>query len=238
MSIYILKSILAICLLLAGGVAMFSMLTLMGRAEKKADPARLRRTHRRAGYVFAVFLLFLSFLGIRIVVSAGDALSTRAVLHQFLGYFLLSLFFLKVMLARFYKPFLRIVPGLGFAVGILVLVVFSVTAGYYLLRAAFIDRPAGAEVESTSILLSGDVKKGEEIFSFRCASCHFPDREESKLGPGLKDLFRKDRLPHSGKPATEENVRRQLAEPVQSMPSFSFLVEQEMEDLMAYLKSL
>lgn len=110
-------------------------------------------------------------------------------------------FFLKIGLARFYKLFLHIVQGLGFAVGILVLVAFLVTAGYYLLRAGLIDRPTSAEVESASILLPGDVIKEEEIFSLRRTSRHFPDRYEDD-GQGLRPE------PEAANGAEEPSARR------------------------------
>jgi Family of unknown function (DUF6529) len=136
MSVFLLKSLLAVALLLSGIIAVLAMLTAMGRAEKKANPVTLRKVHRVSGYVFALLLFGLAIMGMEIFAESGDALSHRAVLHAFLALFLLFIFILKIVLARFFKPFIRVVPGLGMAVLILVLVVFSVSAGYFLLRAA------------------------------------------------------------------------------------------------------
>jgi mono/diheme cytochrome c family protein len=158
------------------------------------------------------------------------------VLHAFLALFLLFILLLKIGLVRYFKLFLRNVPGLGMAVLILALVVFSVSAGYFLLRAALVNNPSSPV--SVTPLLQGSINSGRESFGRNCASCHNADSEESKLGPGLKGLFQKGRLPASGRPATEENVRRQLAVPHRSMPSFSHLPGQEVADLVVYLKSL
>lgn len=236
MSIYLIKSILAIALLIAGLSAALTMLISMGRPEKKASPSALRKIHRTAGYLFVMLLLFLAALGAKIFVKAGDTLSLRAVLHAFLAFFLLFVLLLKIVLVRFYKSFLRIVPSLGMAVLILVLVVFSVSAGYFLLRTAFVaDSPPTAPDPAR---LQGDAKKGSDLFLLHCAACHYPDREDSKLGPGLKGLFRKGSLPLSGRAVTEENVRRQLREPFLSMPSFGSLSVQETADLIAYMRTL
>jgi len=236
MSVFLLKSILAIALLIAGLSAALAMLISLGRAEKKVSPTTLRKVHRAAGYLFALLLLALAILGTKIFIGAGDTLSLRAVLHAFLALFLLFIFLLKIVLVRFYKSFLRTVPGLGMTVLVLVLVVFSVSAGFFLLRTALTSDPLAAA--SSMPALQGDADKGSDLFARNCASCHYSDREDKKLGPGLKGLFQKDRLPLSGRTATEENVRRQMMSPFRSMPSFGSLTPQEVADLVAYLKTL
>ena len=236
MSVFLLKSILAIALLIAGLSAALAMLISLGRAEKKVSPTTLRKVHRAAGYLFALLLLALAILGTKIFIGAGDTLSLRAVLHAFLALFLLFIFLLKIVLVRFYKSFLRTVPGLGMTVLVLVLVVFSVSAGFFLLRTVLTSDPLAAA--SSMPALQGDADKGSDLFARNCASCHYSDREDKKLGPGLKGLFQKDRLPLSGRTATEENVRRQMISPFRSMPSFGSLTPQEVADLVAYLKTL
>ena len=236
MSIQLLKSILAVILLAAGLVAALAMLISMGRSEKKANPVTLRKVHRTAGYMFVIFLLVLAALGAKIFVGAGDALSPRAVLHAFLALFLLFILFLKIALARFYKSFLRLVPSLGMAVLILALVVFSVSAGYFLLRMAFAS-DASPGVSGTP-RLQGDAASGNGLFARHCASCHYADRDEPKLGPGLRGLFQRDRLLSSGRVLTEETVRQQLISPFRSMPSFRSLSDGEIAHLVAYLKIL
>jgi len=236
MSLFLLKSILAIGLLLSGLSAALAMLISMGRAEKKASPATLRKVHRAAGYLFALLLLGLAILGTKILVGAGDTLSHRAVLHAFLALFLLFILFLKIVLVRYYKSFLRIIPGLGMAVLVLALVVFSVSAGYFLLRTAFASDPLSAASDAS--LLQGDAKKGGDLFSLHCTGCHYADKEDSKLGPGLKGLFQKDLLPVSGHRVTEENIRKQLRKPFRTMPSFGSLNAEEISDLVAYMRTL
>lgn len=245
MTVYWLKSIIAVVFIVLAISAAFSMLTLMGRTEKKSSPERLRRLHRVAGYLFALLLLGLSALGIGIFVRDGDSLSLRAVNHGFIGLFLLALFFLKLLIARFYRQFLRMMPALGMAVFSLSLVMFWM-AGYFFLRAA-VSRPlpggsgAPASVSSlrnTSLSLVGDAERGAVLFEGQCASCHYPDRTETKSGPGLAGLFEMSSLPHSGKPVTEANVREQLVRPALRMPSFAGLSDQELTDLLAYLRML
>src|SRR5438309_1385739 len=49
----------------------------------------------------------------------------------------------------------------------------------------------------------GDAKKGEAAFD-NCAVCHNADSTETKIGPGLKGLFKREKLVN-GKPVNEAN---------------------------------
>ncbi len=245
MTIYFIKSIIALVFILASLSAAFSMLTLMGRPEKKTSPERLRLFHRLAGYLFGLLLFVLTALGISLFVRAGDSLPLRAVIHGFIGLFLLAVFLLKWLIARFFRQFLRLMPALGLTVFVLSLVMSSM-AGYFFLRAAASGPVPGntgspvaeSSAEHSSPPVKGSSERGSSLFARLCVSCHHPDKTEVKLGPGLKNLFKAPSLPHSGKAATEENIRRQLVRPVLSMPSFAGLTDQEVADLIAYLKTL
>ena len=83
----------------------------------------------------------------------------------------------------------------------------------------------------------GDPAKGKEVFE-QCAVCHNPDSDEKKMGPGLKGLFKKDKLANGKKP-TEANIRAKVDEGGNGMPSYKdMLSDQEKDDLIAYLKTL
>jgi len=91
---------------------------------------------------------------------------------------------------------------------------------------------------------AGSVTEGKALFDKNCAMCHFPNKPDKKLGPGLKDLFKNKELPESHKPVTEENVREQIekgsphAKPM-PMPAFADkLSPEEIQNLLAYLKTL
>jgi mono/diheme cytochrome c family protein len=72
-----------------------------------------------------------------------------------------------------------------------------------------------------------------------CVGCHFTDSRKTKFGPGLKGLFDRQHLPESGRPATAENVRRQLIDPYQKMPSFADkLTDEQMDAIIQYLETL
>ena len=84
----------------------------------------------------------------------------------------------------------------------------------------------------------GDAAKGKAVFQEQCGICHHADRLDKKLGPGLKDLFRRDKLTN-GKKTTEANVRGKVDDGSAGMPAFKdMLSESEKADLVAYLKTL
>ncbi|MDY0044127.1 MAG: cytochrome c, partial [Syntrophales bacterium] len=109
-----------------------------------------------------------------------------------------------------------------------VIVILAGAAGLGVLRASM-NQPDETQTE-----------RGAALFADKgCANCHYTDKTETKTGPGLKNLFGKDTLPASGRPATEENVRLQLHEPYAHMPSYSGRLTGEEEELIiSYLRSL
>jgi cytochrome c2 len=82
------------------------------------------------------------------------------------------------------------------------------------------------------------IAKGKELFESKCSFCHDPNSTRTVVGPGLKGILKRDKLPVSKRPATPENVMRQLKEPDGDMPSFSYLSEKELEDIIAYLNTI
>jgi mono/diheme cytochrome c family protein len=235
MSLYA-KSILAIVLLGFAFVAALSMLTLMGRTQKKGSPVFLRRLHKISGGMFAILFLVISYFCLHYVKMAGDAMSTRAVFHGVLALFLFAVLALKLSIAQFYRQFLRYVPGMGMTVFSLALVVFLISAGYFLLVTEE-PKPTGEPAGQTSS--PTDAQKGAVLFDSKCSFCHYADKTTAKLGPGLEGVLKRETLPVSGRPATPENIERQLLTPYQNMPAVGkSLSSQEIKDLMAYLKTL
>jgi cytochrome c len=83
----------------------------------------------------------------------------------------------------------------------------------------------------------GDAAKGKDVFD-QCSVCHNADSEETKVGPGLKGLFKHAKLAN-GKPVTEANVREKINDGGNGMPAYSDqLSEQDKNDVIAYLKTL
>jgi len=85
---------------------------------------------------------------------------------------------------------------------------------------------------------AGDAAKGKDVFDSNCSVCHNADSDEKKIGPGLKGLFKHDKLAN-GKKVTEANVRAQIDQGGGGMPAYAdMLTAEEKTDLLAYLKTL
>ena len=83
----------------------------------------------------------------------------------------------------------------------------------------------------------GDAKKGQVVFE-NCAICHNADSTETKIGPGLKGVFKKEKLVN-GKAVTEENVKALITEGTDAMPGFGDSINaDDKNNLVAYLKTL
>lgn len=90
---------------------------------------------------------------------------------------------------------------------------------------------------SAALFAAGNAEKGKAVFE-QCGVCHNADSTEKKMGPGLKGLFKKDKLVNDKKP-TEANVRAKIDEGGNGMPPYKdVLSDQEKDDLIAYLKTL
>lgn len=84
----------------------------------------------------------------------------------------------------------------------------------------------------------GLVSKGAVVFNQNCSACHYSDKTETKIGPGLKGIFKMENMPSSGRPVTEANVRSQVKTPYGNMPAFPELAEEKVDVLIAFLKTL
>jgi cytochrome c len=84
---------------------------------------------------------------------------------------------------------------------------------------------------------TGDVDKGKEVFE-QCEACHNADSTEKKMGPGLKGLYKKEKLTN-GKPVNDENVKAVINNGGNGMPAYAdLLTDEERTNLLAYLKTL
>jgi len=97
------------------------------------------------------------------------------------------------------------------------------------------DEKTGASIEKTSEEFA---KTGNMVFENNCSACHYIDRTEEKVGPGLKGLFQMETLPVSGQAVNQESIRKQLVTPYKNMPEFKNLSEDEITALIAFLETI
>ncbi len=238
MSIFLIKSILALFFLAAGVISFLAMMLQMGTPEKKWNPVTLRKIHRFSGFTFIVLLLVISYLCVRFLVIVGDQLSAQAVFHGILSLLLIVIVFLKVIIIRSYKLFMKYVPGLGMTIFCLSFVLTASSAGYYFLRTGGAAPSSSRPAPLLPSADQGDAQRGASLFATKCSTCHLIDSESDKVGPGLKGILQRKQLPVSHRASTPENVVRQLKTPYLAMPAFPSLSDQDIADLLAYLKTL
>lgn len=80
--------------------------------------------------------------------------------------------------------------------------------------------------------------KGAEIFSQNCTMCHSVETTEEGIGPGLSGIFNRETLPVSGRPVSGEAIRQQIRDPYKNMPPFPNLDREQVDALVAYLKTV
>ncbi len=79
---------------------------------------------------------------------------------------------------------------------------------------------------------------GNDLFTANCSICHYHDRKDTKVGPGLQGLFKNPKLPKTGRPTSEKNIRETVINGGEKMPPFKHLKDQEIKAIINYLKSL
>jgi cytochrome c2 len=85
-------------------------------------------------------------------------------------------------------------------------------------------------------------ERGREVYDARCYVCHEDTSNIEKVGPGLKGIYQMPPHEHSdGKvySHTEAEIREMVVEGTKNMPPMrEFLTPQEIEDVLAYLRTL
>jgi len=118
---------------------------------------------------------------------------------------------------------------------IYILCMVTVTAiGFFGGELVYGRKDAGKTAQTEDLL----AQQGERLFEQKCSMCHFTDATQTKVGPGLKGIYSRTTLPVSGKPVSDETVRDQIRTPYSNMPAFPDLSGQQIESLLAYLKTL
>ncbi len=90
----------------------------------------------------------------------------------------------------------------------------------------------------TKLQNAGAASMDKKIFEDNCSGCHYHDRKDTKVGPGLLGLFQNPSLPTSGRATSEKAVREQIINGGNRMPPFKHLKAAEITAIINYLKSL
>lgn len=257
MTIFLIKSFLSLLLLFFAGLSMYTMFEIFGRSSSAASAGNLKKLHKASGYVYVLLFVLVSYLCIGFMMASKAEHSSRVALHVVLAYSLIVLLILKVLFVRVYRQFYSHARTIGIVMGVMSFVIVGISAGYYLAVSGLgkdrsVDKSAFYELKGPFLRVVGtgspsfatirtdrlSIERGRALFLSRCSSCHDPVSTNTIVGPGLKGLLKNPTLPISKHPATAESVRFQLRQPTGRMPSFAYLSDDEMGDLIAYLNTL
>lgn len=240
-SYMLLKWSLSILLIIFASLSFFTMLEIFGKTNRRFNMEKLKRIHRLSGRLF-FFVFLVGALGcLYYLYQSKVEFTPRATVHVFSAVAIFLLFSLKMLFVKFYRQFYNYAKLLGIIVTLLSFNLFAFSSGYSLVTSDF--KKAENKTEQTEIIVAqsqkGDAQAGKRLFNQHCISCHYPDKKDYKrAAPGLKGLYGEKLLPVSKKPVTDENVRNQIKRPLRYMPSFADLTEQEIANIIAYLKTL
>ncbi|MDI6744627.1 MAG: DUF6529 family protein [Thermodesulfovibrionales bacterium] len=245
-----LKSLLGIGILISSVVAVFTMLEIFGRSGKKYDIEKLKKIHRANGIVYFLLFILITYFCLDFIINTKTELSPRALIHSLYAVAILLLLGLKFSILRVYRQFYNQVKIIGLLIALISFAMFAASGGYYLLITKFGSDKAFMEAvslkkepvkETVKIALKTDpesIGKGKELYESKCYFCHDAYSNKREVGPGHKGILKNPLLPMSKKPATPENVANQIRNPYKDMPSFSYLSDEEVENIIAFLNTL
>jgi cytochrome c2 len=240
MAVFLLKSILSIALVLSAFVAMITMFEIFGRETRKYDMKILKKVHRLNGMIYVLSFAIISYFCLDYIQATKVELSARASMHSALAIAVLSILLVKILFVKVYKNFYGQAKALGLTVVILTFVMAGISGGYYFLAGGATGK-LSVTAEEPKLELRTDVKsieRGKDLYESKCFLCHDPYSNKTITGPGHKGILKNPLLPVSGKPATPENIARQLWKPYSQMPSFDYISADERSDIIAFLNTL
>lgn len=252
MPVFLLKSLLSIVLFILTLFAMFTMFEVLGKNEKKYDIERLKKIHRANGIVYFLFFILIAYFCLNFILNTKTELSPRASFHAVFALSVIILLCLKISFVRFYRQFYGQVKIIGLLIGLITFAMIGTSGGYYLLVSEFgtdqrviktlsTKKQAEPAREANKIEVRTDavsIAKGKELYESKCYFCHDAYSHEVIVGPGHKGILKNPLLPVSKKPATPENAANQIRNPYKDMPSFSYLLDEDVENLIAFLNTL
>lgn len=95
-----------------------------------------------------------------------------------------------------------------------------------------------SQLSDAELGLNAQQSRGRHVYNTYCLSCHPAYSSHGNKGPGLKDLYKKEYLP-SGLTATDEHVAQCILNGRNMMPGFGrVLTQQDLSDMIAYMRTL
>lgn len=237
----ILKLSISLLLIILSFIASYTMFEIFGKTERRGNMDLLKKIHRINGKLFFIVFLTGAIACIYLLSQTKAELTPRATLHAFSAVSIFLLLCLKITFIKFYKQFYSYAKLLGIILVLLTFNLIAFSTGYSLVTANKVKNEITLQSQNQIIAKAkeGNVDNGKKLFSQLCSSCHYIDKKDFKrAAPGLQGILKEKVLPVSKKPATVENVMNQIKKPYKYMPPFNDLSDENIADLIAYMKTL
>ena len=250
MSVFFLKSVLSLFMILMTFIAMFTMFEVFGRTEKKYNIEKLKKIHRANGIIYLLLFLVIAYFCLEFILKTKAEPSARATFHGVFALTVIVLLFFKVLFVEIYRQFYGKVQTIGILTAFISFLMIGTSGGYYLLITKFgADTKTGKITEQKKEVVQegvriaartdpGSIAKGKELYESKCYFCHDAYSTKTGVGPGHKGLLKNPALPVSKKSATPENIANQILHPYKDMPAFSYLADNDIQSLIAFLNTL
>jgi hypothetical protein len=225
------------------------MFEVFGKADKKYNIEKLKKIHRFNGKLYFLLYIIIAYFCLDFILKTKAEPSPRATFHSVFALAILVLLCLKVSFVRIYRQFYGQVKTIGILIALLTFGMIGTSGGYYLLITKLgtdvlmkkgVEEKKEVQKEGMIIVKTDQesIKKGKELYESKCSFCHDPKGTETIVGPGHKRIMKNPLLPASKKPATPENIANQLRNPYRDMPSFSYLPDDDVLNIIAFLNTL
>jgi len=102
------------------------------------------------------------------------------------------------------------------------------------------DEPAKTPPKKASgHAAAGSAVKGKDVFTQKCAMCHFAESDAKKIGPGLKGISKRGTFTVNGNKVTDDALKTWIENGDTMMPPFKDVLEPaQIKDVVAYVKTL
>lgn len=250
MPIFLLKSLLSLIVLLSALIGIITAFEIFGRADQKFNRDAVRKVHRANGILYLVLCLGLTYLCFGFLIRTKAEPSVRVTFHALFAISVLLILCFKILVTTRYRQFYAKLQTAGLILAFVSICMIATSAGYYLLvtklgkeipAAGSSDpkkAPGAEQARMTARTDPESIRKGKELYDDKCTFCHDPFSNKTLTGPGHKGILKNPLLPVSKKPAVPENIAAQLRSPFKDMPSFSYLSEEDVANITAFLNTL
>lgn len=83
------------------------------------------------------------------------------------------------------------------------------------------------------------VGRGKDVFTKKCAVCHYDSSDAKKIGPGLKGISKRGTFSVNNNKVTDESLKTWIENGDSLMPPFKDVIDDnQIKDVIAYVKTL